>query len=164
MDLFNKRWSVRILALLHSNNGARFVVMKQGLEVNADSLTRNLQHLMDAELVERNPGYGHPLRPEYILTARGRALAPRCEKLVQAVARLGVADTVYRKWSVPLLVHIRSGNGRFSRLRDDLGVNPRALTQSLHRLRASDLVMQKVDYRLTASGNRIAVLGDSLVE
>ena len=139
-------------------------MMKQGLEVNADSLTRNLQHLMDAELVERNPGYGHPLRPEYILTARGKALAPRCEKLVQVVARLGVADTVYRKWSVPLLVQIRSGNGRFSRLRDDLGVNPRALTQSLHRLRASDLVMQRIDYRLTASGNRIAVLGDSLVE
>ncbi len=164
LDLFSKRWSVRILALLHSNKGARFVVMKQSLSVNADSLTRNLHYLIELGWVARNPGYGHPLRPEYILTPRGEVLAPKCGKLVQAVDRLDVADTVYRKWSIPLLVSIRSGTGRFSMLRDDLGVNPRALTQSLQRLCASDLVRQRADYRLTASGNRIAMLGDPLVD
>lgn len=138
--------------------------MKQGLDVNADSLTRNLQVLMTTGLVARNPGYGHPLRPEYILTPRGAAIAPQCGRLVNAVDRLGVADTVYRKWSVPLLVRIKAGTGRFSRLRQDLGVNPRALTQSLHRLRESDLVQQRADYRLTVSGKRIATLGDPLVQ
>lgn len=137
--------------------------MKQGLRVNSDSLTRNLQALMAAGWVARNPGYGHPLRPEYILTSTGKVLAPHCSKLVSAVSRLGVADTVYRKWSVPLLVRIKAGAGRFSTLREDLGVNPRALTQSLHRLRDSDLVLQRTDYRLTASGKRIAKLGDPLV-
>ena len=163
MDLFQKRWNVRILALLHESKGARFVVMKHGLNVNADSLTRSLQFLMKGGWVQRNPGYGHPLRPEYILTPRGHAVAPRCSKLVRAVDRLDVAETVYRKWSVPLLVTIEAGTVRFNGLRETLDINPRALTQGLQRLCASELILQRLEYSLTPSGNRIATLGRRLL-
>ena len=154
---------MRILSLLHESNGARFVVMKNGLGVNADSLARSLQFLMKEGCVQRNPGYGHPLRPEYILTPHGRILAPQCSKLVKAVERLDVAETVYRKWSVPLLVTIKSGTVRFNGLRETLAINPRALTQGLQRLSASELVLQRLEYNLTPSGNRIAILGRGLL-
>ena len=162
MDLFQKRWNLRILALLHENNGARFVVMKHGLNVNADSLTRCLQFLTEGGWVRRNPGYGHPLRPEYILTPQGRAVASQCSRLVRTVERLDVAETVYHKWSVPLLVTIKTGIVHFSGLRQTLDVNPRALTQGLRRLCASELIRQRVEYRLTPSGNRIATLARRL--
>ena len=158
MDLFQKRWNVRILALLYEHKGARFVVLKHGLNVNADSLTRSLQHLMKDGWVQRNPGYGHPLRPEYILTPQGHAVAPQCSRLVSAVDRLDVAKAVYCKWSVPLLVTIKAGTVRFNGLRETLAINPRALTQGLQRLSASELILQRLEYDLTPSGDRIATL------
>lgn len=164
MDLFDKRWNVRILALLHELNGARFAVMKHELEINADSLTRSLQFLSYKGWVERNPGYGHPLRPEYVLTSRGQAMAQECGKLVNVVERLNVADTVYRKWSVPLLVTINGGIARFNGLRNALAISPRALTHGLQRLCASELVLQQSEYSLTPSGSQIAVLGTRLLE
>ncbi len=162
MDLFNKRWNVRILALLHQNNGARFVVLKNGLSVNADSLTRNLNFLIQGGWVQRNPGYGHPLRPEYILTPLGKTVAPDCAKLVQAVVQLNAADTVYRKWSVPLLVAVQDGVARFNGFREVLDVTPRALTLALHQLNTSKLIQQQTVYSLTSSGSRIATLGRTL--
>lgn len=163
MDLFSKRWNVRILAVLHESKGARFAVMRQALTVNADSLTRCLKFLIKGGWVRRNPGYGHPLRPEYILTSQGQSVAPHCSSLVAAVDRLEMADTVYQKWSVPLLVAIQAGNGRFNVLRETLGISPRALTQSLQRLCASGLVRKKSEYRLTPTGDRVATLGRRLV-
>ncbi len=154
---------MRILALLHECNGARFAVMKRGLNTNADSLSRSLQFLMNAGWVQRNPGYGHPLRPEYVLTPQGRTVAPQCSRLVQMVDRLDVAEAVYRKWSVPLLVTIKAGTVRFSGLREALAINPRALTQSLQRLSTSELIVQRLEYGLTPSGKRIATLGQSLL-
>lgn len=154
---------MRILALLHQSKGARFAVMKHALGVNADSLTRNLQFLLQQGWVQRNPGYGHPLRPEYILTPQGLAVAPQCSKLAKTVERLDVADTIYRKWSVPLLVTIKAGSMRFNGLRETLEINPRALTQGLQRLRASELILQRLDYRLSPSGNRIATLARVLL-
>ena len=163
VEIFQKRWNLRILALLYESNGARFVVMKRALNVNADSLTRSLQFLIQGGWVQRNPGYGHPLRPEYILTTRGCDAAPQCRKLVRTVDGLDVADTVYCKWSIPLLVTIKSGAVRFNRLREALEISPRALTQGLQRLCASDLVLQRVEYSLTHSGSRIATLAEGLL-
>ena len=42
---------------------------------------RSLAHLIDIGLVIRNPGYGHPLRPEYLLTDNGRGVAESSERL-----------------------------------------------------------------------------------
>ncbi len=162
MDLFQKRWNLRILALLHESNGARFVVMKHGLNVNADSLARCLQFLTEGGWVRRNPGYGHPLRPEYVLTPRGRTVASQCNRLVRTVEHLHVGETVYRKWSVPLLVTIKAGTVRFNGLRQALDINPRALTQGLQRLHASELIRQRPEYCLTPPGDRIATLATRL--
>ena len=60
-----------MLAELERQRGARFVALANRLGVSRDSLTRTLGALIDAGFVARNPGHGHPLRPEYILTKRG---------------------------------------------------------------------------------------------
>ena len=139
------------------------MVLKNRLQTNADSLSRGLQFLSDTGFVRRNPGYGHPLRPEYVLTPLGQSVAPGCSTLAAAVDRLQLAETVYCKWSLPLLVTIRGGVVRFGNLREVLGINPRALTQGLRRLDGARLLVQRTDYRLTTAGRRIAVLGGNLI-
>ena len=71
-ELLNHRWSLAVLAELERTRGSRFVVL-----LNRIGLARvprvTLSNLVDAGLVERNPGYGHPLRPEYLLTPAARA-------------------------------------------------------------------------------------------
>ena len=68
--LVHHRWNIAIVAELHRSNGAKFVTLANRLELGHSTLKRCLNALIDLGLVRRNPGYGHPLRPEYLLTAR----------------------------------------------------------------------------------------------
>ncbi|MGH2451320.1 MAG: winged helix-turn-helix transcriptional regulator, partial [Candidatus Limnocylindria bacterium] len=70
--LFHHRWAAPVLAELDRSRGSRFVTLSNRLALSRESLRRTLTALIDAGLVMKNPGYGHPLRPEYILTERGR--------------------------------------------------------------------------------------------
>lgn len=158
MQLFQHRWHVRAIARLHELNGARFVELKHALDVNAESLSRCLEKLISQGLVERNPGYGHPLRPEYLLTKSGGALGPHCGRFVRSVDSLAAASVVYRKWSVPILVSMHEGCERFSDLRHELKISPRALTQALSRLCCAELARRSQVYRPTAAGARVARL------
>ena len=104
----------------------------------------------------RNPGYGHPSRPEYVLTGKGRRLAPACARLLQELRRRGVQDVVLKKWSLPILAAL-DGEARFGELRRAVGATPRALTLALKALVARGLVERRVHagfppsttYRLT---------------
>jgi len=162
VGIFSHRWQVRTLALLHDLNGARFVVLKHRLGISGESLRLCLADLMACGWVQRNEGYGHPLRPEYLLTAQSRSLAQQCSRFQRAVGRLAVAETVYRKWSVPSLLAIDAGISRFNALRDELAVTPRALTQALDRLHGADLIRHDDGYAVSQRGTIIAGLARGL--
>src|SRR5919202_4724071 len=96
--LFHHRWSAPVLAELRRTRGTRFVVLAKALGVGRESLRRTLDALIELGLVRRNPGYGHPLRPEYLLTRRGAAVARRCSRLLAATD--GNVDVALKKWSL----------------------------------------------------------------
>ena len=164
--LFHHRWNVRVLAQLHaSRGGARFVVLTHALGVSRDALRASLAALQDAGFVERNPGYGHPLRPEYVLTKTGRRVAPACARFHGVAKRLGALQIAYRKWTAPVLVSLRGGHSQFNAIQASLdGISPRALAQGLRTCCESELVLRDIDngypprplYRLSRSGSRIA--------
>ena len=141
--LCHHRWSTPVLAELGRTGGARFVVLVNRLGVGRASLQRALAALVDLGLVRRNPGYGHPLRPEYVLTPEGEEAAARCARLLAAVdVKAGV---LLRKWSLPVLVALR-GNARFSELREALpGITARALALALKDLERAGLVTRRVE-------------------
>src|SRR4029450_5423618 len=85
--LFHNRWSVPILAELHRQRGSRFVTLARTLGLSRESLRRTLAALTESGLVGRNPGYGHPLRPEYVLTRAGERIATACGPLVETLRR-----------------------------------------------------------------------------
>src|SRR5215211_3021333 len=121
--LFHHRWAPPALAELARREGVRFVELQNRLGVGRESLRRALGTLLDLGLARRNPGYGHPLRPEYLVTAAGRTTGAMCGRVLAAAD----PDLLVRKWSVPTLAAL-DGDRRFSDLRSALpGVTPRAL-------------------------------------
>ena len=143
--LFHHRWAVPVIAELHRQRGSRFVTLAYALGISRESLRRTLEALVDAGHVVRNPGHGHSLRPEYVLTADGRRLAPACVELVDALRRRGLDELGLRKWSLPILFALRTRRLRFGELRDRLpGISARALTLSLKDLDAAGLVERHV--------------------
>ena len=141
--LFHRRWNVPVLAAFHSEGtGLRFVVLVNRLGISRDSLKASLNALLDMSLVMRNPGYGHPMRPEYILTPGTEQLAAACHGYGAATAD----DEIYtRKWTGPILLALAEGRSRFNEIRQNLGVTPRALTQALRQLEQHGLVERNID-------------------
>jgi DNA-binding HxlR family transcriptional regulator len=161
IELFHHRWSAPVLAELERQRGSRFVALSRTLHIPRDSLRRTLDSLAELGLVARNPGYGHPLRPEYVLTKAGLAVAQRCAQLVDRLdAHAAVA---LRKWSLPVLVALGRPR-RFSELRAELpGITARALAIALKELEAAGLVERRVEpaypptavYATTSAGRRL---------
>jgi DNA-binding HxlR family transcriptional regulator len=157
--IFNHRWAAPVLAELQRSRGARFVYLARGLGIANESLRRTLDALIALGLAARNPGYGHPLRPEYMLTERGQAAAAVCSRLLDRAADL--PDR--RKWAVPALA-VLGTEGRFSELLTRLpGVTNRSLALALKDLLGAGLVTRRVTddyppatvYRPTAAGRRL---------
>jgi len=128
------------------------------LGAGRESLRRALDELVELKLIARNPGYGHPLRPEYLVLPAGAALVPACADLVATLAELDATEPGLKKWSMPVVNALAGGPCRFSELRAALpGITPRALTLTLKDLVAADLVERTVTdgyppstlYRLT---------------
>jgi DNA-binding HxlR family transcriptional regulator len=166
-DLFHYRWAVPILAELHRQRGSRFVTLARTLGLNRESLRQTLGALIDGGLVARNPGYGHPLRPEYVLTERGRSVGQASHPLMNALRKRELEEVGLKKWSLPVVHALGGGARRFSELRDDLsGISPRALTLALKDLEAAELVERRVTndyppattYRLTRRGRPLIPL------
>lgn len=171
--LCHHRWSAGVLAELHrGGGGAKFVTLERRLGIPRDSLSRTLAGLRRLRLVARNRGYGHPMRPEYLLTAAGARLAPACARLVAFVKRAGIEEQALRKWSLPVALALARGAGRFRDFREALpAITARALTLALESLRSADLVERRVTegrppgtaYRLTRRGRRLEPVLKGLV-
>src|SRR4051794_39521217 len=140
VELFHHRWAPPALALLDQRGGVRFVELQRKLGVTRESLRRALDALVALGYVRRNQGYGHPLRPEYLITESGRSASA----LARRVSRSRSRDTLLRKWSVPVLAELAEPR-RFSELRAALpGVTPRALALALQDLESTGLVRREV--------------------
>lgn len=142
LQLSHNRWSIPVLAEIARTRGTRAATLVGRLGVSGESLRRTLSSLQELGLVTRNPGYGHPLRPEYLLTARGAELASAATAVVDAIS--GQEDVALRKWSLPVLAQLQRPR-RFSELRGLLpAATPRALTLALKELQAAGLVSRQV--------------------
>ena len=153
-----------MLAELRRRKGAKFVTLQRALEVSPDSLRRTLEALADRGLVQRNPGYGHPMRPEWILTPAGTRLGPASLALRRGVVRLGMEEVAGRKWAFPVLLALRPGEARFSEIGRALpGVTPRALAAALREMESAGVLEREVadarppavTYRLLPGARRL---------
>lgn len=149
LSLFGRRWCVPILAELDRTHGSKFITLSNRLHANPAAVRQSLDHLIALGWAMPNPGYGHPLRPEYILTPKGQRLAPACRTLDEAIARLALREVALRRWSLPALHLIAAADpeqpARFSRVASGLGaVTDRALAMTLKDMQAHELIRREV--------------------
>jgi len=163
--LARNRWTVAVLADLAAHGGARFVELLHRLALPRDSLVRTLDSAVVSGWVMRNPGHGHPLRPEYLLTKEGARLAAGAQAIALAQAELGLAPAALTRWGMPLIRAIGPDEARFNVLTKTLApATPRVISQGLRSLAANDLVARDVVddwppssvYRLTPGGLHLA--------
>jgi DNA-binding HxlR family transcriptional regulator len=146
IDLCHHRWSLPILAELHVTRGARFVALVNRLAVSGETLRRTLASLVELGLVMPNPGHGHPLRPEYVLSPAGAQAGSSASVLLKALADLDAIDVGLKKWTLPTLSSLGDGSDqRFSELQRTLErVSPRALTLTLRDLDHAGLTERRI--------------------
>ncbi len=163
--LLTHRWALPVLVEIHRARGARFTPLVNRLGVGRDSLRRTLDALDTGGWVLRNPGYGHPMRPEYLLTPDGERLAPWAARVLRTLRSLGAEEVALRKWSLPVVLALLPGRRRFNELAAALpGVSPRALALALKALEEGGLLERSVEpshpprvsYRLSRRGLRLA--------
>lgn len=165
--LFHHRWTVPILAQLHKDHGARFVPLAYRLGASEGALRLALDDLIADGLVTPNPGYGHPLRPEYILTAEATDLAPLCQRVDDLLDKLHLREIALKKWSMPVLWAVGDGPTRFSAVTRTLStITDRAAAIALKDLASLELIDRRIHdgfppsalYLPTRIGNRITPL------
>ena len=141
VDLFHHRWTVPMIAELHRTGGAKLVTLVNRLAVSRGALRQALDAAIRHDWIMGNPGYGHPLRPEYLLTESGERIGPACRALVKMLRKRGLEDVMLRKWSPAVLQVVTFGCRRFAEIRTALpDVTDRALAMTLKQLLAYKLL------------------------
>lgn len=158
IQLVHYRWNIAIIAELDRTQGAKFFTLVNRLSLSRSSLARCLDSLIAQGMVRRNSGYGHPMRPEYLLSRKGRLLSQDCIALLDLLRGRRQEAFAFRKWTLPLVAAIGSRETRFGELKSVLStVSPRALTLGLKELERHRWIRRAVtqDYPPT-TGYRLA--------
>jgi len=170
-ELFHRRWALPVLGELSREGGAKLVTLVSRTGASPGGVREALDALIGMGLAERNPGYGHPLRPEYVLTARGAQAAPHAATLWARLAREGLEDIGLRKWSLATLIAVRPGASRFTQIRAGVeGVTDRALAATLRDLEGVRLVTRTIEddrpprpvYARTRRAEPLAALAETI--
>lgn len=163
--VFHHRWSVPVLAVLAERSGGRVVELTHAVGAGRQPVRDALEALVELGLVQPNPGYGHPMRPEYVLTGRGERVGPACVRLMGALREAEAMEVGLRKWSMATVAAVAEGPARFGQIAGALGrATDRAVSLALGDLTGAGLVQRVVMgappyatvYGLTARGAPVA--------
>ncbi|HLL30861.1 MAG TPA: winged helix-turn-helix transcriptional regulator [Allosphingosinicella sp.] len=163
--LVGSRWFVPLLALASREDGVRSAALVGRLGISRSMLSGVLGQLLGNGWLMRNPGHGHPLRPEYVLTEAGCPVAAWCERVMEERQRLGLDHGRLGRWSLPLVARLDRRWAQFSWLEAQLSpISPRSLSLGLKQLlevglaerRLEDAFPPKPLYGLTGRGQRLA--------
>ena len=144
VKLTSRAWSMDILALLHRGTPGRQAPLLTASGAGRTAFGQSLAHLIELGLLERNPGHGHPLRPEFRLTAKGVEIAAVADRIARAVKQPSSQILLRRSWTIPVLVASRKPRF-FTEIKRELGpITDRALSQSIVQLQAQDWLSRDI--------------------
>ena len=148
IDLFvkltSRAWAMPILSSLHTGVPGRQAALLTATGASRNAFVQSLDHLIDLGLLERNPGHGHPLRPEFRLTQLGVTVAGIAHQ-IHTVSAKEDQGILRKAWTLPVLTSLH-GPSHFNDIKRDLvTITDRALSQSLQSLETRNWVARKVD-------------------
>lgn len=166
IELVHHRWNIPIVAELYSRSGAKFVTLVNSLGVSRGSLSASLDDLIGLGLVRRNPGHGHPMRPEYLLTDAGAEIGDQCLSLTRLMRKRNESELAFRKWTLPLVAAIGGEVRRFNEVRSRLrDATPRAVTLGLKSLLGQEWAQRSLlDEYPPAAGYRLMPKGRTVLD
>jgi len=145
VKLTSKAWSLKILALLNDGVPGRQAPLVAATGASRTSFANSLEHLIRLGMIEKNPGHGHPLRPEFRLTAEGAPVAAMASRILKSVPDNDAFTVLKRSWAVPILALTETPK-RFSSIKSGLGpITDRALSQSLCLLEHREWLKRDID-------------------
>jgi len=164
VNITSRAWALPILSSLHAGVAGRQAPLLAATGAGRSAFLQSMEHLMSIGLLERNPGYGHPLRPEYRLTQSGIRAAAMANG-IQNIAAAEDLDLIRRSWTLPILTLLRTPS-HFNDIRRNLiTISDRALSQSLKSMEVRCWVCRSVDeaarpprsiYRTVNTGSAIS--------
>jgi DNA-binding HxlR family transcriptional regulator len=144
VNITSRAWAMPILSGLHSGIAGRQAPLLAATGASRTAFAQSMDHLIELGLLERNPGYGHPLRPEFRLTELGRTVATIADK-IHRVSTEEDWPLLRRSWTLPVLTSLHKP-GHFMDIKRRLPtITDRALSQSLKSMEARDWVCRSVD-------------------
>lgn len=144
-NLFHYRWIIPVIDVLYRHDGAKFVTLLHELKISRSVLRSTLLKMAAGGFAIRNPGYGHPLRPEYILTDEGLRLGPFCAEMMICINENYGFHLFRSKWALQIINQCSRGEMRFSELKSALKpITSRALSWELKTLEAIGYLERKI--------------------
>lgn len=148
VKLCEKAWALTALAHIGRGTPIRVSVLASAAGTNRSSMRPSIQHLYKLGLLVENPGHGHPLRPDAVLTPEGEYWAKIALQLEQMMHDDEERRLVRLNWTLPTL-RVAHSPVRFTVLRSTLApVRDSALSLSLRRLESSGWLERQVDSEL----------------
>lgn len=140
----SRAWAIPILSSLHAGIAGRQAPLLAATGANRTAFAQSMYHLIAIGLLERNPGYGHPLRPEFRLTELGVSAAALANK-IQSVTAERDQGLLRRSWTLPVLTAIHQPR-HFNEIKRNLRtITDRALSQSLKMMETRSWVHRHID-------------------
>ncbi|MFP3382203.1 winged helix-turn-helix transcriptional regulator [Tritonibacter sp. SIMBA_163] len=144
VNITSRAWALPILSSLHSGVAGRQAPLLAATGASRTAFAQSMDHLIQLGLLERNPGYGHPLRPEFRLTPLGKTVAALADR-IRDVATEEDWPLLRRSWTLPVLTSLHRPS-HFTEIKQQLPtITDRALSQSLKSMEARDWVCRSVD-------------------
>lgn len=141
----SRAWSLNILALMYAGTPGRQSTLLAASGAGRTAFRHSLDHLINLDMLERNPGHGHPLRPEYRLTQKGAEIASIADRIKRTALRTPQRNLLQRVWTIPILA-VSQKPRHFIEIKRELApITDRALSQSLKELQLQRWVRRKVD-------------------
>jgi len=144
IQLCSKAWSLRILSYLGQGHDARISPMAHKLSAGRTAISASTAFLIELGYIQRTKGHGHPLRPAYELTVKGKVIADWAIEL-DHILTPDSWNIAARNWSLPIM-RLTCSSPRFGNLREGLKpVTDRALSQGLKVLTTHNWVARDVN-------------------
>lgn len=145
IQLCSRAWAIPVLAAMTRGGLGRVSPIASTIGAGRSAATASVLHLIEMGLIERNTGHGHPLRPEIVLTSRGKQVGKWAAELMDGVEVQEPSKLLWKSWSLPIL-RSAAKDGQYAALRRSLSpVTDRALSLSLKALTAEGWLARRVD-------------------
>ncbi|NBN78005.1 transcriptional regulator [Microvirga tunisiensis] len=144
VKITSRAWALSILDKLHLGIPGRQAALLAATGAGRTAFLQSLEHLVTLGLLERNPGHGHPLRPEFRLTPAGVAAAGLAHEVLKAV-RQDEQDLLRLSWTLPVLATLQAAHP-FGEIRRSLpSITDRALSHSLRSMEQRTWIHRHVE-------------------